>query len=70
VQITTVLVLALLSGFVAAVSSFLIFYEEYTHHFPDKKKAFKTALHGAIMTFVVFAIAVFIALFFLRMAIL
>jgi hypothetical protein len=61
--------LALLSGFVAAVSSFLIFYEEYTHHFPDKKRAFKTALHGAIVTFSVFTAAVFTALFFLRMAI-
>jgi K+-sensing histidine kinase KdpD len=44
---------ALLSP-LAAVMAFLIFYEEYKHHYLDKRKAFKTALEAAIFTLVVF----------------
>jgi len=34
--------------------AFLITYEEYVHHYPDKRKALKTALKAAGFTLVFF----------------
>jgi len=34
--------------------SFLTFYEEYAHHYTDKRKLLKTALEAAVFTLVVF----------------
>jgi hypothetical protein len=36
---------------------FLITYEEYDHHYLDKRKALKTALEAAILTLIVFFFA-------------
>jgi len=36
--------------------AFLITYEEYVHHYPDKRKALKTALKTAIFTLVFFLV--------------
>jgi len=69
-QIVTILIFSLISGFIAAIASFLIFYAEYIHHFVDKQKTFKVALRGAIISFIVFAMIIFIALLFLPMTIL
>jgi len=38
----------------AAAMAFLITYEEYKHHYPDKQQVFKTALEAAVFTLVVF----------------
>jgi len=38
----------------AGVSAFLIFYEEYSRHYADRRKALKTALEAAIFTIAVF----------------
>jgi hypothetical protein len=40
----------------AAASAFLITYEEYKHHYPDKRKVLKIALEAAIFTLVVFLV--------------
>ena len=40
----------------AALAAFLIFYDEYSHHFPDRKEPLKIALEAAAFTFVVFVI--------------
>jgi len=40
----------------AGISAFLIFYEEYSHHYPDKRKAFKIAFEAGIFTIVVFLV--------------
>jgi|WetSurMetagenome_2_1015567.scaffolds.fasta_scaffold02793_2 hypothetical protein len=42
----------------AALASFLITLNEYTHHFKDKSLALKIALKNAVITFFVFAIIV------------
>jgi hypothetical protein len=39
---------------IAAVIAFLIIYEEYLHHYPDKKKSLKIALEAAIFTLIIF----------------
>jgi purine-cytosine permease-like protein len=69
VQTMKALMVALLSGSITAVASFLIFYGEYTRHFPEKKKAFNAALQAAIAAFIFFAATIFAALLFLRMVI-
>jgi hypothetical protein len=38
----------------AAFSAFLIFYQEYAHHYTDKRKVLKTALEAAVFTLVFF----------------
>ena len=45
----------------AAFIAFIITYEEYTHHFIDKKKAFEHGLQMAFITFVVFIIVSLLA---------
>jgi len=41
---------------IAAVMAFLITYEEYSHHYTDKKKSLKVALGAAIFTLIIFGI--------------
>jgi hypothetical protein len=38
----------------AAVMAYLITYEEYAHHYPDKKQAKKTAWRAAVFTLIFF----------------
>jgi len=46
----------------AAIMAFLITYEEYIHHYPDKRKALKMSLETAIFTLVFFlALGLFLA---------
>jgi len=40
---------------VAAISAFLITYEEYLKHYPDKIRPFKIALRTAVAAFLFFA---------------
>ena len=42
--------------------AFVITYEEYTHHYTDKRKAFKAALEAGIFTLIFFvALALILA---------
>jgi tetrahydromethanopterin S-methyltransferase subunit C len=41
---------------IAAAMAFLITYEEYSHHFTDKKKTLKIAFEAAIFTLMIFGI--------------
>ena len=41
---------------IAAAMAFLITYEEYSHHFTDKKKPLKFAFEAAIFTLIIFGI--------------
>jgi len=38
----------------AATVAFLITYQEYAHHYPDRKKVVKASLKAAFFTFVFF----------------
>lgn len=38
----------------AAAAAFVITYEEYSHHYPEKRKVFRTALEAAILALVFF----------------
>ncbi len=38
----------------AAISAFLIAYNEYSHHFTDKKRAMKISLETSLVIFLVF----------------
>ena len=46
--------IAAILSLLASVMAFLITYEEYKHHYPDKRKVFQASLEAAIFTFVVF----------------
>jgi len=50
---------------IAAVMAFLITYEEYSHHYTDKKKPLKFAFEAAIFTFIVFGILSLLVSFFI-----
>ena len=41
---------------VAALCAFLITYNEYSHHYSDRKKPLKIAIEAAVFTFIVFVI--------------
>jgi tetrahydromethanopterin S-methyltransferase subunit C len=41
---------------IAAAMAFLITYEEYSHHYTDKKKSLKVAFEAAIFTLIIFGI--------------
>jgi len=47
-------VIGLILSPLAALMVFLISYNEYLHHFPDKKKPFKLALESAFFTLFLF----------------
>jgi len=44
----------------AALAAFLIAYNEYEHHYPNKRQAFKAAIGTGIFTFIFFFILVLI----------
>ena len=48
--------IAAMLSLLAAVTAFLITYQEYKHHYVDKRKIFKTALGAAGFTLAVFLI--------------
>jgi len=50
------LVISLIFSPIAALSAFLITYNEYLHHFPDKKKTREIAVFTAISTFTIFVL--------------
>lgn len=50
---------------IAAAMAFLITYEEYSHHYMDKKQPLKFALEAAIFTFILFAILSLLVSFFI-----
>ena len=60
---TIIILIAAVAGCFAAVMAFLISYEEYARHFPDKKKPRMMALEFALVAFTFFlAIGVALAL--------
>ena len=40
----------------ATLVTFLIFYDEYSHHYSGRKEPLKIALEAAVFTFIVFVI--------------
>jgi purine-cytosine permease-like protein len=46
--------IAVILSLLAAAAGFVITYEEYVHHYPDKRKVLKTALETAVFTLVFF----------------
>jgi hypothetical protein len=49
-----------LFGLLAAACAFVIAYAEYQHHFPDKGRPIRMALHIAFITFLFFFFASFL----------
>ena len=41
---------------IAAAMAFLITYEEYSHHYADKKRPLQFAFEAAVYTFIIFGI--------------
>jgi len=58
------LVIGLFFGLIGAIMAFLITYEEYSHHYADKRKSFKHAIQTAIFTFAVFLVLTLTAVYF------
>jgi hypothetical protein len=50
---------------VAAAMAFLIIYEEYSHHYPDKKKPLKFAFEAGIITLIIFGMLSLLASLFI-----
>jgi purine-cytosine permease-like protein len=46
--------IAAILSLLAAIAAFTITYEEYVHHYPDKRKVLRTALEAAVFTLVFF----------------
>jgi purine-cytosine permease-like protein len=46
--------IAVILSLLAAAAAFVITYEEYVHHYPDKREVLKKALEAAIFTLVFF----------------
>jgi len=61
----SLIVFTFLFGFVAGTAALLITYDEYVHHFSDKKKVLKTALSAGIIAFVFFLVLTLLFLPFL-----
>jgi len=60
------IILALVFSPVAALSSYLITYAEYKRHFPqDLSRARKLARSFALITFIFFAVMIFLAVIFI-----
>lgn len=64
-NVSIYLLIGLLFSPIAGAMAFLIFYNEYLHHFPDKKRPFKIAIEAAILTLVLFIILSIVAGFFI-----
>jgi hypothetical protein len=53
---------------IAGLMSFIINYEEYKHHFPDRKIPFRMAIRDGIFAFTFFMVlSLFIGLFLVNM---
>jgi purine-cytosine permease-like protein len=46
--------IAAILSLLAAIAAFLSTYEEYVHHYPDKRRVLKTALEAAVFTLLFF----------------
>lgn len=53
VQMIVVIIGAIFGG-LAALMAYLIAYEEYLHHFPDRKTTRRMAIESALVAFVFF----------------
>jgi O-antigen/teichoic acid export membrane protein len=53
VRVITVLI-GTLAGCLAGIMAYLITYEEYSHHFIDKKRPRRMALEAALLAFAIF----------------
>ena len=51
-----VFAITVILSLLAAIMAFLIIYEEYKHHYPDKRQVCKEALKAACFTFVFFLV--------------
>jgi len=54
------LILGSIFGALAAAAAYLITYQEYIHHFPDKGRPRKMALRMALVAFLFFVISILI----------
>lgn len=61
-------IISLTFSLIGAVMAFLITYEEYAHHYADKKRPFRHAMQTAIFTFIVFFILAVLVVSFLMCA--
>jgi small neutral amino acid transporter SnatA (MarC family) len=52
-MLTIFCIVALVSP-LASLTAFLIFYDEYEHHYADKRKTLKIALEAAVFTLLFF----------------
>ena len=59
------MVIGLFFSPIAGAMAFLIFYNEYLHHYPNKKQPLKIALEAAFITFILFFILSIIGGFFI-----
>ena len=64
-EITIYMVIGLFFSPIAGAMAFLIFYNEYLHHYPNKKQPLKIALEAAFITFILFFILSIIGGFFI-----
>jgi hypothetical protein len=48
--------IAAILSFLAAITAFLITYQEYVHHYLDKQELLKTSLRTAFFTFAIFLV--------------
>jgi hypothetical protein len=62
------LLLGSIFGALAAAAAFLITYQEYAHHFPDKARPRKMALRMALVAFLFFIISILVVwIIFIRL---
>jgi len=59
------IIVSLIFSLIASSMAFLIIYEEYSHHYTDKRKPFQHAIESAIFTFIVFLILTNLAVWFI-----
>ena len=51
---------------IGALMAFLITYEEFSHHFMDKKKAVKYAIKDAVIAFIILSVALLFGGYFIN----
>jgi len=59
------MLVGLLFSPIAGAMAFLIFYNEYVHHYSNKKQPLKIAFEAALLTLILFIILSIIAGFFI-----
>jgi len=64
-QLFGIAFISLTFSLIGSIMAFLITYEEYTHHYSDKKRPFQHAMQTAIFTFIFFLVLTFLAVSFL-----